>query len=108
MPIPHTPGEDDTRDMAEYIFNKELLLTRKSAVSFKYAEGLAKMGSVKAAKSKKFLVIQITKDHLYGQKDFETMEFVVFKTDDNKLHKSKVTLNVEKNVEHDFDISDEV
>ena len=31
-----------------------------------------------------------------------------FKTDDNKLHKSKVVVNAERTQAHDFDISDEV
>mgnify|MGYP002804060552 CR=1 FL=1 len=36
------------------------------------------------------------------------MEFVIFKTDENKLHKAKVTLNVERSFLYDFEISDEV
>ena len=45
---------------------------------------------------------------MYGQKDYQTFEFVVFRTDDNKLNKNKATINVERTVGNDWDISDEV
>lgn len=48
------------------------------------------------------------KDHVFAQKDFFTHEFIIFRSEEYRLGKYKVTQNIEKTAILDYDISDEV
>ena len=48
------------------------------------------------------------KDHIFGVKEFVTYEFVVFRIEEMKLNKSKISISIEKNSSFDFEVSDEV
>eukprot|EP00347_Sterkiella_histriomuscorum_P013166 403365756 len=108
MPIQRPPENDQLREFEEFIFNNQGMLTRRSEVKFKFEQGVAKLGAIKSSKNKRFIVIQLLKDHVFAQKDFITQEFIIFRSEEYRLGKYKVSQNVERTAVTDFDIGDEV
>jgi len=54
------------------------------------------------------VIIELVKEHLFGNKDFQTVEYLVLRTDEFRLNRAKTTLSVERNSIFDFEVSDEV
>ena len=84
------------------------MLVRRANVRFKLEELVSKIGQVKSSKNKRFLCIQLIKDHIFSEKNYLTYEWIIFRSDDLQLRRTKVTMNFEKSVKIDFDLSDEV
>lgn len=85
------------------------MLIKRSTLNCKLEEGgIAKLGQCKNTKNKRFIVIELIKDHVFGLKDYITYEFVVFRTEEMRLNQTKTIISVEKSAIHDFEISDEV
>ena len=67
-----------------------------------------RINAIKSSKNKRFMIIEIVKDHIYGVAELKTIEYLYFKFDDLTLHRSKIVLHLDKSVPHNFDISDEI
>ena len=50
----------------------------------------------------------IREPYFIQSKELIANEFVVFRTDESRLKKIKLVVNVDKNINHDFEVSDEV
>ena len=99
------PPNDDVMYLNEITFNtkKDYLGTEIGA--YKKVEAVATLGRIKQSKDRKFIAIEIVKDHLFGNEDYTTIEIVLFKavlgSDSDKHHslmKTKVTVNIENGV----------
>jgi hypothetical protein len=77
-------------------------------VTYKVEQAMARLGDVKASKDRRFIVIEVMKDHPYGLgTELKTLEYLFIKGNKCKLHTSKVVLHLEKLSFHSYDISDE-
>lgn len=52
--------------------------------------------------------MSLIKDHVFGKPEVQTIEVCIFRCDEFVLNKTKVSINIEKGSNWDFDISDEV
>ncbi|CDW71250.1 UNKNOWN [Stylonychia lemnae] len=107
-PVQPPAQEEELKEFEEYVFNAQNFITRRANVKYKTVEAAAKLGSIKSSKNKRFVCIELLKDHLFSTKDIFTHEFVIFRSEEFRLGKYKASINVEKNAITDFDLSDEV
>ena len=105
--VPQRMG-DDTREFEELVYNSGRQLVRRAEVKFKPVEAVAKIEAIRNFKNNRFFIVCMGKEHLYGNKDFVTKEFIVYRPDENKLNRNKVTVHAERNGGYGWDISDEV
>ncbi len=48
--------------------------------AYEYQQSNSKLGIIKATKNRQIIGIEIIKEHLFGDKDFKTIEIVLFKS----------------------------
>lgn len=75
--------------------------------AFEYSPSIQKLGTIKHSKNRQVIGIEIIKDHIFGDKDFITIEIVFFRcytskqTQPNKhheLHKTKIVTSIERGI----------
>jgi len=67
--------------------------------TYEAAKEVAEIGKIKASKDKSYFGIELTKSHLFGDKEFKTIEISIFKasmTKNDELKNKRHALNQAK------------
>ncbi len=92
----------------EYVFNSQSYLIKAIESSYQAQPDTAIIKEVKLSKDKNYMIIHLLKEHTFSLKNREIHEFVVFKIQSRRLNTVKAFLDLDKNTELYFDVTNEV
>jgi hypothetical protein len=99
-------------------FNSKLDYMNTKTGVYQKTPGRAVLGRIRHSKDRRVIGIEVVKEHVFGDLNFNTIEIVLFKANISKqalqskighsLHHVKALLSIERGVNFDFDFSDEI